>query len=500
MNVREAALEEGRRQREEAQRLKRAEALRHEQALADAAQMTREIEERMRELSEILGDGLEVDHAVSFDRLRVVDVPGPPPPTGLSDPLPPPELHDVPRRPGVVASLVSGVRTRFERRREELEAENAQLTADWRQQEDERLAALEEHNRYHTRLRDEALAEKRKRQVEVDELRAGWQGGEPGAVAEYARLASLANPLPEGFILRPRFRFDEAANTLVGQVDLPDVDIIPEFKAYRYVKARSATEPINKVKETERNTLYRRIISSLVLRTADAVFSTDVHEHVPMLVVNGVVDGVDKATGRDVREVLVSFSMTRAQYDELDLARVEPAETLKWLKAKVSPKPHTFAPVQPVLEFQMLDQRFVDAAEVIGSMSDKMNLMDLDYNEFEDLVTGLFNSMGYNSIGTRRSRDGGVDSIVYHHDPVFGGKVIVQAKRYRDKIGPGHVRELIGTLAIEKASKAILVTTSDFTDDSRTLKADYENIELINGNNLLHLLHQHAGVEARIDL
>jgi restriction system protein len=44
--------------------------------------------------------------------------------------------------------------------------------------------------------------------------------------------------------------------------------------------------------------------------------------------------------------------------------------------------------------------------------------------------------------------------------PIFGGNVIVQAKRYKHTVGVSAVRDLFGTLQNEGASKGILVTTS----------------------------------------
>lgn len=47
--------------------------------------------------------------------------------------------------------------------------------------------------------------------------------------------------------------------------------------------------------------------------------------------------------------------------------------------------------------------------------------------------------------------------------PVLGGKVVIQAKRYRDTVGVSAVRDLYGTMLNEGASKGILVCTSTLT-------------------------------------
>jgi restriction system protein len=81
--------------------------------------------------------------------------------------------------------------------------------------------------------------------------------------------------------------------------------------------------------------------------------------------------------------------------------------------------------------------------------------------------------------------------------PIFGGKVVIQAKRCKNTVGVSAVRDLFGTLQKEGASKGILVTTSGYGQASFDF-AQNKPIELIDGANLLYLLSEHAGIEAKI--
>jgi restriction system protein len=99
---------------------------------------------------------------------------------------------------------------------------------------------------------------------------------------------------------------------------------------------------------------------------------------------------------------------------------------------------------------------------------------------------------------TQASRDGGVDCVAWDHRPIFGGKVIIQAKRYKNTVGVSAVRDLFGTMQNEGASKGILVTTSGYGKSSFEF-ADNQPLELLDGRNLLFLLAEHAGIEARIE-
>jgi restriction system protein len=91
----------------------------------------------------------------------------------------------------------------------------------------------------------------------------------------------------------------------------------------------------------------------------------------------------------------------------------------------------------------------------------------------------------------------GGDVLAFDTRPVIGGKVVIQAKRYKNTVGVSAVRDLFGTMMNEGASKGILVTTSSYGRDAYDF-ASGKPIELIDGGGLLYLLETFAGVRARI--
>ena len=110
----------------------------------------------------------------------------------------------------------------------------------------------------------------------------------------------------------------------------------------------------------------------------------------------------------------------------------------------------------------------------------------------------LLEKMGLETPLTQASRDGGVDCVAWDMRPVIGGKVIVQAKRYKHTVGVSAVRDLFGTVMNEGAAKGILVTTSGYGRAAFEF-AKNKPLELISGSNLLYLLDEHTGVRAKIE-
>jgi restriction system protein len=146
----------------------------------------------------------------------------------------------------------------------------------------------------------------------------------------------------------------------------------------------------------------------------------------------------------------------RQAFARLDLANVDPVSCVEGLKGQLSARPDNLAAVHPV---QLATAAGAEPFDDSGASAD---LMDMDPVEFEDLVAALFQAMGMEVMTTARTGDGGVDVQAMDPDPVRGGKLVIQVKRYRNTIPPAHVRDLYGTMLHEGATKGIFVTTAEF--------------------------------------
>jgi len=331
----------------------------------------------------------------------------------------------------------------------------------------------------------------------VDELQSRLSGGDPDAVAEF--FSSVLEGDRYGYeVSTPcRVAYSSASKQLVVEAELPDVDIVPEAKSFKFVKARGEVTS-TALPATERKRLYASLVAQLALRGLHDVFAADADQNVDTVVLNAHVSTIDPKTGQGIHPCLVTVRVTRDHFNELNLANVEPADCLKGLSASVSRSPAEFVPVKPVIEFDMADPRFVQTTDVLAELDARPNLMELTPTEFEGLITNLFERMGLDTKETQASRDGGVDCVAYDSRPIFGGKVVIQAKRYKNTVGVSAVRDLFGTMQNEGATKGILVTTSGYGQASHEF-ANGKPLELIDGGNLLYLLQENVGIEAKIE-
>ena len=347
---------------------------------------------------------------------------------------------------------------------------------------------------------DSQLAEARQQlaaqHTEVERFAHDVAIGTPAAIIDYFTLVLSSSAYPDNFPQHAKLAYMPESKQLVVEYDLPSMEIVPQMSIYKYSKIKDeVTQTIRPIAQCK--ALYASVIAQVTLRTLKELFKADRAGYLDTIIFNGYVETIDRGTGRPIRTCLVTVRTSRDTFTALALNRVDPLACLKVLNASVSKSPSELAPVRPVLEFNMVDPRFIEETDVLSNLEQRTNLMDLSPSEFESLITNLFQKMGLETRQTQASRDGGVDCVAYDPRPIFGGKVVIQAKRYKHTVGVSAVRDLYGTMQNEGASKGILVTTSGYGKASSEF-ANGKPLELLSGSELLYLLKENAGIEARI--
>ena len=306
---------------------------------------------------------------------------------------------------------------------------------------------------------------------------------------------------PQDFSVEHTVSYDDQSKTAVIDVSLLEQSSVPDVIGYKFVRQTRQADPI-RMKPKEHDDLYESAIQQTVLRTIHEVFESVYTTAVEAVVVNGWVTYLDKSTGHDNTSCIISVTATRQEFEVFNLARIVPADCVKKLKGIVAGPLSQIGPVQPLLQLNREDRRFIESQDVLADINSQTNLAEIDWETFEHLVRELFGHMfsthGAEVKVTQASKDGGVDAVVFDPDPIRGGKFVIQAKRYNNVVPVSAVRDLYGTMISEGASKGILVTTAYYGRDSRSFAKD-KPLSLIDGSNLVYLLEQH-GYKVRIDL
>ncbi|EKD80854.1 MAG: hypothetical protein ACD_39C02123G0006 [uncultured bacterium] len=323
----------------------------------------------------------------------------------------------------------------------------------------------------------------------------------PALFAGYFQSILLGSAYPYSFKRELDVLYMQVNQILIVNYLLPSIEHIPTIKQVKYAKAQNTFVEVH-FTEKFRGELYDDVLYQTVLRSMNEVLSSDFDELVKSVVFNGWIDALNKGTGKNIRICILSCQTNREEFMDINLAKVHPRTCFKALKGIGSSKLHDMAAVAPILDIEREDKRFVPHYNVAHELQESLNIAAMDWLDFEQLIREIFekefSSTGGEVRVTQSSRDGGVDAIAFDPDPLRGGKIVIQAKRYTNIVGLSAVRDLYGTLINEGATRGILVTTSDYGADSYKF-AKGKPITLLNGSNLLHILEKH-GYKAKIDL
>lgn len=467
--------------------------------IEETAEMNAELREQNTILGSILELTLRIDDTIKFDSLRIKEnMPEFIPSKELAEPekIPIKEnfFQDIKEPTGLLKSF-PGAKRKYEEKLNIAENNYNNALTLYKNRENERQKKFEEYKIAYEKKRKEFEAKKLQRNTEVDEFETDYNEGNPESIKTYNTMVLERSKYPDGFPQEFRIAYVEESKELVVEYQLPDITVVPNIEEYKYLKAKDEiAEKARNAKDIKQ--LYQDILAGITLRTIHEVFEADQGNHIDVVVFNGYVEAVDPATGKDIKPMLLSVRTTKVAFSEIDLKRVDKKICLKNLGAQVSRSPEELQAVKPIIEFDMVDRRFVDQQDVVSSLDTRPNLMDLNPFEFENLVSNLFNKMGLETKQTRSSKDGGVDAIAFDQRPILGGKVVIQAKRYKNIVGVSAVRDLYGTMMNEGANKGILVATSGYGPDAYDFAKD-KPIELIDGGGLLYLLDQ-QGIKAKI--
>jgi restriction system protein len=131
----------------------------------------------------------------------------------------------------------------------------------------------------------------------------------------------------------------------------------------------------------------------------------------------------------------------------------------------------------------------------VGSWEEELmaTLLEMDPAAFERLVQRILRESGFTQVEVLgRSGDGGIDgSGIIRLGGLLSFHVIFQAKRWRNPVGPNVVRDFRGAM-VGRADKALLITTSSFTNAARheAIRDGAPPIDLIDGAALVEKIKE----------
>jgi restriction system protein len=320
-------------------------------------------------------------------------------------------------------------------------------------------------------------------------------------------LYNYFNKVLENLILNKIYKFTYNFEIISNQkhlildIQLPLYDDISKAKDYKENKRDgSISAVLHNEKDFQR--VYNTIILSVTFRIIHELFNSDFDNQIERITLNGWVNSVNKRNGNLENKCILTLSVDNEKFNGLNLEFIDLKMAFNDLKGISASNLYDYTPVAPIINISKEDKRFIQSVDILKNIDNSTNIAAINWEEFEHLVRELFekefSDNGGEVMVTQSSRDGGVDAIAFDPDPIRGGKIVIQSKRYTNVVGVSAIRDLYGTVLNEGATKGIIVTTSHYGNDAYEF-AKGKPLSLLDGNNLLSLLQKH-GYKARIDL
>lgn len=494
----------------EQKRAEKAEIARNnEKAILYAEELTRDASNIQDKLDSLLVNDL-IFEKIDFEKLKTFDqysVPSPSMPMMIPEQREPLRSDDeFNPKPGL---LVRMSKSKLEQFNADNDARfNATHNA-WYQNEMNNKAQnnlmLEEYNRKLAewqKNKEEFINQQNEHNIGVDEFKTSVRSGDSDAVDEYVEMLLDKINIPLDYQMGHKIGYTPENRNIIIDAFFPTIESIPRLKSVSYVKSRQEFKE-SFFTDNQIAKKYDSIVYQLALVYLNRVFSiNNDFDLIDAVVLNGMVNTIDKATGNDTVSCILSVRVNRDKFESLNLSSIDPKAWFRSAKGVAAANIANITPVQPIQILDKEDERFIEGYSVIDSINEGVNLAAIDWKDFENLISEVFGQEFSSNGGevkiTQASRDGGVDAVAFDPNPIRGGKIVIQAKRYTNVVGVSAVRDLYGTLMNEGAMKGILVTTSYFGNDAYDF-ANGKPIQLIDGGQLLGLLERH-GHKARIDL
>ena len=474
-------------------------ALDKKQKLNLASEKTKKAKAAIFVLENILAHTLGIDNTINWETLKnFADYPTIKPDKPIIERAP--KYEDAKYQPklGFLDKIIKS------RKNEKLKIVEAQFKKDlvtWANAKEKTEAQYIKAMAEWEQARDEYIRERDKNNATIDKKHETYLQGETEAILDYFDIVLSSSEYPDYLPQSYDIDFNPEGNFLVVNYQLPNSATIPTVKEVKYIQSRDKFKE-NHIPKTKFNKLYDNLLYQIALRTIHELFEADKINAITFVVFNGYVKSVDPATGQEKVACILSLQANRKEFEAINLAKVEPRACFKNLKGISSSKLYSLTPIAPILRIDREDKRFISPYAVANELGEEYNLAAMDWEDFEHLIREIFEeefaSTGGEVRVTRASHDGGIDAIAFDPDPIRGGKIAIQAKRYTNTVGVSAVRDLYGTVINEGAAKGILVTTADYGPDAYEF-AKGKPLTLLNGNNLLHLLEKH-GHKAKIDI
>jgi restriction system protein len=203
----------------------------------------------------------------------------------------------------------------------------------------------------------------------IDKLKEAYFQNESTAVIQYCEMVLNNSEYSESFPKDFELEYNSDNRLLIIEYVLPEPDDFPKLLEVKYIATKKELKEIF-VSDTQFSKLYDNAIYNICLRTLHEIFESDKSNAIDMVAFNGWVDTINKASGKKTNSCIVSVQAKKVDFIQIQLAKVDAKACFKSLKGIGSSKLSGIIAVQPLIQINKNDKRFIPSYDVANTLNE----------------------------------------------------------------------------------------------------------------------------------
>lgn len=359
-----------------------------EASLKTAEERTRDAQEKQKQIEDLLTHALNIDNTVNWDSLKDTEefkVHNPKKyilerKLKLIAPPAPPTFRELPKEPdkGLYEPEISFVDDVFNplKKRKIREAETLyqeamtawtksvdainSFNANLKEQHGQKIKEYEDqkrafNERFDAREKDWEREKKvykdsqKENNDKVEQQKEKYFQKNAEAIIQYCEMVLNNSQYPEAFPKGFDLDYNSDSKLLIVEYVLPAPDDLPTLKDVKYIATKKELKE-SFLSETQLSKIYDAAIYKITLRMLHELFEADKAEALEVIIFNGWVNAINKATGKKFSSCIVTIQVKKIEFNEIELLNVDPKLCFKYLNGIGSSKLTSLTAVQPIAQ------------------------------------------------------------------------------------------------------------------------------------------------------
>jgi restriction system protein len=197
--------------------------------------------------------------------------------------------------------------------------------------------------------KDEYCRNQETQNKSIEKMKSLYLEKLPAAIVEYCEIVLNNSQYPEAFPKDFDLDYNSNSNLLIVEYVLPTPDDLPKLTDVKYIASKNELKE-SFLSETQLSKIYNSVIYKITLRTLHELFQADKVEALEVIIFNGWVNAIDRATGKKASNCIVTIQAKKIEFKEIELSNVDPKLCFKNLNGIGSSKLTSITAVKPILQ------------------------------------------------------------------------------------------------------------------------------------------------------